>query len=120
MRSPALRIDRLDHGATVQLSVRGELDLVSASGLREAVAALDGTPMRHLVVDLRALEFVDAAGLHALAGIDAAARRNGHNASFVRAAPLVHRTFEIVGLADHLVFVDDPDDLRPPTPPEAA
>lgn len=114
MTDDVLRIERAAQGATVRFSLHGELDLATVSDLTCAVHGPGATPMRSLIIDLRELGFIDAAGLHALLDIDEAARQNGHNVTFVRGRPPVHRAFEITGLADRLVFVDDPDELRPP------
>jgi len=71
--------------------------------------------VRHLVLDLRELEFIDSTGLRSVYRVDQLARQDGFNAAVVRGAPAVQRLFDLTGLADQLVFVDSPESLAPPT-----
>ena len=87
------------------LALRGELDEDTGRDLRGAIDELVAGGTRAVTLDLRGLEYLDSGGLHALAAIDDALGRSGGGASFVAAAPHLHRLFGAVGLQD-LAFVD--------------
>ena len=88
--------------------VHGELDLTTTDILLGAARAAMREGLRRLVVDLRRLTFVDSSGLHACALIDFELRAAGGEALFLRAAPQIHRAFEVVGLDGRLAFADRP------------
>ena len=105
------------HRRTVLVAPRGELDRSTVS---EVIAVLDrlkpqADGVRHIVVDLRGLTFMDSSGLHELVRQDHFARSNRHNLAVVRGTKAVQRVLEISGVQDLLVLVDDPADLAPPT-----
>jgi anti-anti-sigma factor len=101
-------------GLTARVVVAGELDLLTAPRLQavldKLVAAGD---MRHLVLDLRKLEFIDSTGVAMIYSLEQLARQDGFDAAFVR-GPLVQRVLTISGLAGRLVMVDSPDELALP------
>ena len=70
--------------------------------------------VRHLVLDLRGLTFMDSTGLHELIKQNEFARNNRHNLAVVRGTEAIDRLLEVTGVKDNLVLVDDPDDLVPP------
>jgi anti-sigma B factor antagonist len=85
--------------------LRGDLDLHSVAQFEAAVADVTREPCRRLAIDLRGLEFIDSSGLHAIARLPDRLPR-GSELVLVRGRDTVHRTFEIVGLDQELVFVD--------------
>ena len=70
--------------------------------------------MRHVVLDLRGLTFMDVPGLRELIKQHEYARVNGHNLAVVRGTRAIDRLLQLTGVDDLLVLVDDPDDLVPP------
>lgn len=56
----------LTHPPTTVVEMSGELDLAAASALRTTITRTLDEDLRDLQLDLRALTFVDAAGLQAL------------------------------------------------------
>ena len=94
--------------------VRGELDVATVPEFQAVLDALHDSGVVHVVVDLSEVDFIDSTALHAFVRLDASARRDGFNASFVRGSPKIQQLFDVVGLADHFVFVDAADDLNPP------
>jgi anti-sigma B factor antagonist len=91
----------------VVLALQGELDVAVAESVeRAALEILDGS-CRHLVMDLRALEFLDSAGLRALLRIREHA---GPSVQFelVKGPPTIARVFELTGLTSALPFRDAP------------
>jgi anti-anti-sigma factor len=100
--------------ASAVVVVAGELDLATVGELESALQSLAKTK-RAVTLDLRELRFVDSTGLRLILEIDAMARQDGFNFALVRGPETVQRIFAITGMEDHLVFVDAPEDLAPPT-----
>jgi anti-anti-sigma factor len=107
-------VEVIRSGLTARVVVVGELDLLTAPRLQavldKLVAAGD---LRHLVLDLRELEFIDSTGVAMIYSLEQLARQDGFDAAFVR-GPLVQRVLTISGLAGRLVMVDSPDELALP------
>jgi anti-anti-sigma factor len=70
--------------------------------------------VRHIVLDLRGLTFIDVLGLHELIKQNEYARSNRHNLAVVRGSDAIHRVLKLTGVEELLVLVDDPADLVPP------
>jgi anti-sigma B factor antagonist len=82
---------------TSQLSVEGDLDLASAPSLKRALAELQATGSRHVVVDLSRVSFIDSTALGVLVG----AQRSldpGTKLAIACAEENVLRIFELTGL----------------------
>jgi anti-anti-sigma factor len=111
-----LVVDVVTHRRTAVVALRGELDILTVSKVAEAMDHLepqaDGT--RHIVLDLRGLTFMDVLGLNELLKQNEYARSNGHNLSVVRGSDAIDRLLKLTGVEDHLVLVDDLNDLVPP------
>ena len=89
----------------VVVTVDGELDLVTAPDLNDALGTVAGE--RALVVDLAGVEFIDSSGLSVLVNLNRNASRSGTDLAFVAATPRVQSTFAITGLATVLPFHPD-------------
>jgi anti-anti-sigma factor len=74
--------------------------------------ASDG--VRHVVLDLRGLTFMDARGVHELVRQNDYAHENRHNLAVVRGREAIDRLLALTGVEELLVLVDDPEDLAPP------
>lgn len=102
----SLSVDERD--GRVVVAVHGELDLVTASQLEDAVMPVvrDG---RETIIDLRELEFMDSSGVRVVVAAHLAAEENGARLTLVRARPgtPVYRVLEISGLDGVLSIVDD-------------
>ena len=111
-----LAVEARTHRRTALVALRGELDLLTVSKVAEVIDDLEpqAEGVRHLVLDLRGLTFMDSAGLHELIRQNEFARSNRHNLAVVRGTEPIERLLELTGVKDHLVLVDDPDDLAPP------
>jgi anti-anti-sigma factor len=90
-----LSVEKHDH--TTVLRAAGEIDLATALRLREALTSLTGS---NIVVDLRAVSFLDSSGIGALAWGRERALQVGFNLTLRKPQGLVRRALEIVGLAD--------------------
>lgn len=94
-------------GETAWVRARGDLDLSSVPALERALdlaASRDGVD--EIVLDLRALRFIDSSGLRLVLATDARMRREGRRFALVKGPRGVHRVFELAVLEDRLVFVD--------------
>ena len=93
----------------------GELDLATAPHVAEELAsALEAS--RCVVVDLRALRFIDVAGMRVLLVASASARKDGRRLVIVRGPAPVDKVFTLTGSAALVETVD----LAPGAPPERA
>jgi anti-anti-sigma factor len=98
------------------VELRGELDIASVS---EVAEVLDGIAphaagVRHVVLDLRGLTFMDASGLHELIRQNDHAHQNRHNLAVVRGRKAIQRLLELTAVEEILVMVDRPEDVAPP------
>ena len=109
-------VEARTHRRTALVALRGELDLVSVSKVAEVLDGLEpqADGVRHVVLDLRGLTFMDSSGLHELIRQNEFARRNRHNLAVVRGTDAIQRVLDVSGVKDMLVLVDDPADLVPP------
>jgi anti-sigma B factor antagonist len=98
----------------VWVSLRGELDLATAStleaALQEAESANNAVP---IVLDLRQLAFIDSSGLRVM--LAAAKRADDRDRRFilVRGSDQVDRVFRVTGSDRHLEVVDEPPTFEP-------
>jgi hypothetical protein len=67
--------------------------------------------VRHVVVDLRGLTFMDLIGLHERIRQNEFARSNRHNLAVVRGTDAIQPVLKLTGSEDILVLVDDPSAL---------
>lgn len=113
MRSNAgFRVDVERRRDGVVVTPSGELDLASIERLSHALAEHESAPL--VVLDLRAITFLDTSGLRLVIGAHQRAEQAGVRLVLVRGRESVQRIFEVVDLERELPFVDDPDDaLRP-------
>jgi anti-anti-sigma factor len=92
------------------ITLTGRFDVVEALNVREQLASVELTAVRHLTVDLRAVSFVDSAGLAVLAR----ARRDralvGGTVTLVRpASDEAMRVFRLTQFDQIFTMVDQPD-----------
>lgn len=100
---PELELQRHDDGS-YSLLVRGEIDLAVAGRLRELLdEAIDAGATR-LVVDCRALEFLDSSGIGVLV---AARKRLGPDGELVLESPPAHvrKVLDITGVTGQISVV---------------
>ena len=89
---------------------------MTISKVSEVLDGLDpqSAGVRHVVLDLRGLTFMDVSALHELIRQNEYARSNRHNLAVVRGTRAIDRLLKLTGVEDLLVLVDDPEDLVPP------
>jgi anti-sigma B factor antagonist len=108
------RVAILRSGATARLVLAGELDLLTAPELQSAIDQVLSERARHVVLDLRELDFLDSTAITIIYRLDQLARQDGFNLAVVRGKANLQRVFAITGLDNQLVFVDAPEELAPP------
>jgi anti-sigma B factor antagonist len=91
---------RTEPDGTAVLSVLGELDIASAPQFREAVGALMGTGVRHLVVDLSGSDFVDSSGIGAVLWAEHRLQAAGGDLRTQGCTDGVTRAFQLAGLGE--------------------
>ena len=111
-----LAVEARLHRRTALVALRGELDLVTVSKVAEVLDGLEprADGVRHVVLDLRGLTFMDVPALRELIKQNDYARSNRHNLAVVRGTEAIQRLLKLTGVDELLVLVDDPDDLAPP------
>ncbi|WP_329048421.1 STAS domain-containing protein [Amycolatopsis sp. NBC_01488] len=82
------------------LTVRGELDVATASQLRTRIGELTLTAGQLLVVDLEAVTFCDSSGISALIAARNVAEAAEAKVALVAVPARLSRTFALTGLAD--------------------
>ena len=102
---------------TTTLSLRGRL--VGPAAVMELIdgAARVGAGLHRLIVDLDGLEFMDCAGVGALAQIVCACRSAGRELVLRGGNSRVREILGAVGFAEELTFAEDDDGSPPPFPP---
>ncbi len=95
-------------GGTAVIALRGELDLAGVAALEQELAAVEGDGV---VLDLRALEFMDSTGLRAIVVAALRAERDGGRFALVPGSEPVMRVFDMTRMRERLPFVDDPGAL---------
>ena len=85
-------------GARAVVEVGGEIDVYTAPVLRERLASLHEGGHRHLVVDLRAVRFMDSTGLGVLVGVLKRVRLAGGCLLLVIDSERILKVFRITAL----------------------
>jgi anti-sigma B factor antagonist len=86
----------------------GELDLDTAPQLDQELAAVRATGADRLVLDMRALTFMDSTGLRLVIRWDTEAREQGFEFAIVPGPEVVQRVFRLTGMDEHLPVVPPP------------
>ena len=84
----------------------GELDLATVGHVERELADLRNAGFSDIVLDLRAVSFMDSTGLRLLLGQARTAQDDGYRFRLVDGPPNVRRVFEITGTADTFEFVE--------------
>jgi anti-sigma B factor antagonist len=100
--------ERLDDGVRVTLS--GDLDMSSAGAVEERLLALEagGDAPSHVILDLRALRFIDSTGLSLLINADRRGRKVGRHVTIVSGTGAPRRILDTTGLRGRLDVVEEP------------
>ncbi len=105
-----------EYAGAVSITLKGELDLLTAPELRIALNQALATDATLIVLDLRGLEFIDSIGLHVILQTDTSMRGGEARFVIVRGNAFVQRIFDIMQLEGRLELVDDPASVLPQGP----
>ena len=86
-------------GDCAVLRIAGEVDVYTAPRLRERVVQLLADGIRHIVADLREVDFLDSTGLGALVGSLRRLREQDGSLTLVTDTDRILRIFRLTGLA---------------------
>src|SRR5262247_4394036 len=89
-------------GDCAVLQVTGEIDVYTATLLREQIRELVAKGAVHLIADLDRVDFLDSTGLGALVGSLRRLREAGGSLALVISTPRILRIFQITGLTKAL------------------
>jgi anti-anti-sigma factor len=78
---------------TVWVLPIGQLDLATVSQLGARVQSVSATGVGHVIIDLRAVSFIDSSGVELLTAIATEARADGWQLSLIQGAPAIRRVF---------------------------
>lgn len=87
----------------------GELDIATVGQLDDQLSRLHGAGLRHLVLDLRELTFIDSTALRLILRWDSHANQNGTSFALIKGTSSIQRIFEITRLGDRLRFAPTPE-----------
>jgi anti-anti-sigma factor len=96
---------RVSRGSSAVIEVMGELDLSAVPTFEAAVGSLDLASVPRTVLDLRRLDFIDAAGLHAVLDLHAACMEMSSPLAITPGPRHVQRIFRLAAV-DHLLRFD--------------
>jgi anti-anti-sigma factor len=103
----ALALGVEQHGSTLYLRLSGEFD-VAGVGRVEAALGRAAAITRRIVFDLRALSFLDLAGLRTILRADERSSSELFEVVVVRPRGLANRVFTLTRVGEHLTLVDSP------------
>jgi anti-sigma B factor antagonist len=103
------RIAVRNEGRGTVLQLFGELDVASSPALEAELARVSDVEL--LVIDLRALDFIDSTGLSVLVRRHQHAEEHGQEFALVKGAGQVERLLGLTGLSEQLPVAETPEEL---------
>lgn len=94
----SFHMESVSTGDCAVLRVAGEIDLYTAPELRERVIRLIDDGIRHVIADLRDVDFLDSTGLGALVGSLKRLRLREGSLELVTSGGRILQIFQITGL----------------------
>jgi anti-sigma B factor antagonist len=98
-------------GRVAVVALNGELDLAGAAELEQELSRLDAESPDAVVLDLRAVEFMDSSGLRIIAVASQRAEERGRRLALVPGSEQVMRVFDITRMRERLDFVSGPEQV---------
>lgn len=105
-RLPAFRVDTVPEGDRTHVRPVGEIDIATAPTLEAAIRRVAATGSRHIVVDLREVTFMDAAGARVLVEARERTARHGDRLSLVPGPRPARRPLELTGAISAFELLD--------------
>ncbi|HEY7618874.1 MAG TPA: STAS domain-containing protein [Solirubrobacteraceae bacterium] len=96
---------------TVHVTLRGSLDLARAYDFDDEMRRIERNAPGRMLLDLRALDFLDTAGLSRLVAVRRRCRRAGRRLVLVRGARPVQQLFAMMIVDEQFEVVRDPSEL---------
>lgn len=91
--------------------LEGELDQCTASGIRRDIdSLLDDPGIRHLVLDMARMPFMDSSGIGVILGRYRMLSLRGGTVALMRLSPQVRRVYELSGMAQVVPVIDEKED----------
>lgn len=106
-RPGELRIETARLGDRIELTLAGELDLVSAPQLESELMAVESPDAGELLLDLADVQFIDSTGLRVLLGATRRADATGQKLLVRHVRGQARRLFEIAGVIEQFSFEGD-------------
>jgi anti-sigma B factor antagonist len=91
------------------LELEGELDMVTAPLLQDAVSGAELDETDAVVIDLQGVSFMDSTGLKAIFAARNAVQERGRRFAITPGSPQVQRLLTLTRLDEHLRTIDTPD-----------
>lgn len=92
----------------VVVAPRGDLDMATVGLVEQELRRLRGSGFDKIVLDLRALTFMDSSGLHLVTRWANDASQDGFVFELEPGPPIVQRLFELTAMTDLLPFTKQP------------
>jgi anti-anti-sigma factor len=102
--APFRVVVREDRDVT-RISPSGEVDIGTVGRIREQLDNATASGARRVVLDLRAVTFLDSSGLHLVLEADAASRAQGWEFKLIGGPAHVQRIFDLTGARARLPFL---------------
>jgi anti-sigma B factor antagonist len=95
-------------GPVAILRLAGEFDLAGVDRFHAALEQLPSPALELVVIDLRALDYLDSSGLRCIVQAQAHALQDGYELQVVKGTKQVDEVFRITGLDRQLPMVNEP------------
>jgi anti-sigma B factor antagonist len=102
---------RQDHDMVV-LRLVGELDLAGAPLFESEIEGAEVGAAAVVVLDLRALRFIDSTGLRVIFSAHARSIERGQQFAVTQGSEQVQRLLSITRVGEHVRIIDSPEDMR--------
>ncbi len=89
----------------VVVAPAGDLDMATAGQVEHQLTELRDVGFTDIMLDLRALTFMDSSGLNLLLSVHRRAQADGHRFRLIQGSVATRRLFELTGTADVFDFV---------------
>jgi anti-sigma B factor antagonist len=106
----SFRIEKGRDGDAWWIRPIGELDLDTAPQVDSELEALRADGAARLVLDMRALTFMDSTGLRLVIRWDTSAKEEGFEFAIVPGPEVVQRVFRLTGMHDQLPLAPPPSE----------
>jgi anti-sigma B factor antagonist len=114
---PQFTVTSRQVGTTTEIAVQGDLDISTVADLKSIIADALGPAPERVVVDLRAVTFIDSSGLRCLIEAKARAEIDRLDLEVLRPPPPIDRTFELCGLDEIFPVLEAATERRPGSDP---